>query len=118
MSEAVDILDAAIILAQKELAELRKNTETSLAVAQEYASSRYAMVQKALDMHKEESATDFKKKLGELYALQEELIQVAEAIRTTIAEDIKVVRHANKALFSYKDSTKPELYPVLKDKTC
>lgn len=118
MSEAVELLDAAIILAQKELTELRKNTETSLAAAQEYANSRYAMVQEALDMHKEESATDFKKKLGELYALQEELIQVAETIRTTIAEDIKVVRHANKALFSYKGSTETDAKPALKGKSC
>ena len=47
--DAVGLLDEAIALAKLELQELAQNTEDSLSIADEYASKRYTIVNKAWD---------------------------------------------------------------------
>lgn len=103
--DAIGLLDEAIALAKLELQELAQNTEDSLVIADEYASKRYAIVNRAWEAQKKSASSPlFKEKIQILYALQKELLSVAEQIRESIARTIKKGSQSSKALKGYKKS--------------
>ena len=113
---AVELLDEAIALAKLELQELAQNTEDSLVIADEYASQRYDIVNRAWEAQKNSASSPlFKEKIQALHALQKELLLVAEQIRESIARAIKKSAHSSKALKGYKNSVSLEPIHILKE---